>query len=278
MNLLSIIGGLLCVATIAACQRTIPIAQSSGETDRSRHRALTEEHIKNRPSGQQLIQGTRPVLGRVVAVASEQAKVDIGEVQPRFVPLKLGVEKNFLALPGDDLVLVLNEQNLVVDYHPLDQQTVEYRIMRGTIAQNLPVGHERVVIRTKAGPEESFEIRDSARSKMASIPVGVEIVFVLDGIDKIVDATFANPEALDRARRQPEQKSPIKGAHQRVEGTIAAPLSLDRITIRAFGRHEQSFDVRPLVQEKLMGMKKGEAVIVMTDTEDKIIDVAVPPR
>jgi hypothetical protein len=278
MNRLSIIGGMVCVAMIAACQRTAQQAQPASEGNRSLRGVSTDEHFRSKSNEPQFIPGNRPVLGRVVAVVSDQAKVDIGEVQPRFVPLKIAAEKNFKVLEGDDLVLVLNEQNLVVDYHPLDQKTVEHRIVRGTIAQNLPVGHERAVIRTKAGPEESFEIRDSVRSKIASIPVGVEIVFLIDETGKIADAGFANPDALNQARRQPERKSPIKGAHQRVEGTIVEPLNLDRVTIRTFDLHERAFDVRPLVQEKLAGMKKGDAVIVMIDTDEKIIDVAIPPR
>jgi len=282
MNILSpLIGGMVCIVLAAACQRSVTQSQSADKADKIDQpfqSALLEEHQKNQSKGPQFIQGDRLILGKVVAIASEQIEVDIGEVQPRFLPLKSATEKNFSIQPGDDLVLVLNEQNLVVDYHLLGDPTATHRIVRGTIAQNLPVGHHYAVVRAINGDEEDFEIVPSARSKIASIPVGVEAVFLLDETNKIVDATFANVDALSQARRQPEQKSAIKGAHQRIEGTIVEPLRLDRITIKTFDRHERSFFVHPLVEEKLASMKKGETVTVMIDTEDEIIDVAVPPR
>lgn len=282
MNILSLfIGGMVCMVLATACQRSVTQSQpadKADKTDQPFQSALLEEHQKDRSKGPQLIQGDRLILGKVVAIASKQIEVDIGEIQPRFLPLKSATEKNFSIHPGDNLVLVLNEQNLVVDYHLVGDSTMKHRIVRGTIAQNLPVGHHYAVIRATNGDEEDVEILPTARSKIASIPVGVEAVFLLDETNKIVDATFANADALSQARRQPEQKSTIKGAHQRVEGTIVEPLSLDRITIKTFDRQELSFFVHPLVQERLAGMKKGESITVMIDTEDEIIDVAVPPR
>jgi hypothetical protein len=75
----------------------------------------------------------------------------------------------------------------------------------------MAVGHEKAVIETKDGQEKSYEIRPQARSKMASIPVGIEAVFLVDETNKIVDVNFKDEAAAQRAGKVPEKKSPPKG-------------------------------------------------------------------
>ena len=92
-----------------------------------------------------MLEGNRSVLGKVQSVASDQIKVDIGEVQPRFLPLKQAQQKGFPAIKeGDDLIVILNAQNLLVDYHPVDGESSAHTVIRGEIAQNLPVGQEQL--------------------------------------------------------------------------------------------------------------------------------------
>ena len=145
-NHLSPCFGMIGITLAAGCQRPTMPPRPADKLDLPFHSALSEEHYKNRPKAPQLIQGNPVILGRVAAVMSEQIKVDIGEVQPRYLPLKTAMEKNFLIHPGDDLVLVLNEQHVVVDYHTLGDPMVGHRIVRGTIVQKLPVGHQYAVV------------------------------------------------------------------------------------------------------------------------------------
>ena len=66
----------------------------------------------------QLIAGDRVVLGTVVEVRSGQARIDIGESQPRFVPMGVRHDKGLPALqPGDLVEITVNDQNLLVDVH-----------------------------------------------------------------------------------------------------------------------------------------------------------------
>ena len=51
-------------------------------------------------------------------------------------------------------------------------------------------GHDKAVIRTTNGKEESHLVRPVARSKVASIPVGADVIFLIDELDKIVDVTY----------------------------------------------------------------------------------------
>lgn len=82
MNILvALVAGMLCVALTAACQRS---ATQTKPADKDKihqpfRSALLEEH-QNRSKGPQLIQGDRLILGKVVAIASKQIEVDIGEI------------------------------------------------------------------------------------------------------------------------------------------------------------------------------------------------------
>ena len=121
-------------------------------------------------------------------------------------------------------------------------------------------------------------IRSQARSKMASIPVGTDAIFLVDETNKIVDVNFSNKEAVSRAGETPEKKSPLKGAQRRVLGTIAEPLADNQITIRTHDGKEQPYQVRPLMRDKMGHLSKGEAVVLLIDDEDKVVDMAIPPQ
>jgi len=226
----------------------------------------------------QLLQGDRAVIGTVEAITGDQIKVNIGEVHPRFLPLRAARERGLATIkPGDQLMIVLNGDNLVVDYHPPDQTITEHRIIQGQIAQNLTIGHDTAVIRRLNGQEETLEIRPAARSKVASIPVGVESLFLIDEMNKIVDATFASVEDARQAGQQGERKSPLKGAHRQVEGIVVEPLRSGLITIQMEENVERSYEIRAPIEDKVAKLEKGQAVTLLVDTEDKVMDVAVAP-
>jgi len=224
-----------------------------------------------------LLQGDRLVLGKVLAITSGQLKVDIGEVQPRFLSYKEAQEKGFPSLrEGEDLIIVLNEQNLIVDFHPLDVSSAGHTIIRGEITQNLAIGQESVVIKS-ADQEQSFSVRSQARSKIGAIPVGVAAIFLIDETNQVADATFQDIQDTKQANQHPHRKSPIKGAHRKVDGTIVSPLRSNRITVRTENGSERPFEVRETLRQKVARLQKGDAVILMVDKENKVIDVAVPP-
>lgn len=235
------------------------------------------EAAQLRKDAETLLKADRSVLGKVLAVTSDQIKVDIGEVQPRFLPLKQARQKGFPSInEGDDLIVVVNAENLLVDYHPLDGEASAHTIIRGEIAQNLTIGHDTAVIRSN-GKEQSFAIRSQARSKLAAIPVGTPAVFLIDETNQIADATFPNVQAAKEAHRQPLANAPMKGAHKQVDGIVSGPLASNHISIRTSDGHEKPFEVRDTVESKLSGLRKGDSVILLVDTDNKVIDVAIPP-
>lgn len=264
---------MICFGLIGLWGSLLPMANSA----ESGQRINAGEGAQLRDDAEKLLKGNRSVLGKVLAITSDHIKVDIGEVQPRFLPLKQAQQKGFPGITeGDDLIVVLNAENLLVDYHPLEGQASAHTIIRGEIAQNLPVGQEQVVIKS-AGKELSFTIRSQVRSKVAAIPVGVAAVFLIDETNQIADVGLSGRQTGKQAERLTDSMPPIKGAHKQIDGTVTSPLRADRITVRTANGSEKPFEVRELIHSKLAALRKGDAVILLLDTENKVIDVAVPP-
>jgi len=264
---------MICFGLIGLWGSLLPMANSA----KSGQRINSGEGAQLRDDAEKLLKGNRSVLGKVLAITSDQIKVAIGEVQPRFLPLKQAQQKGFPGITeGDDLIVVLNAENLLVDYHPLEGQASAHTIIRGEIAQNLPVGQEQVVIKS-AGKERSFTIRSQVRSKVAAIPVGVAAVFLIDETNQIADVGLSGRQTGKQAERLTDSMPPIKGAHKQIDGTVTSPLRADRITVRTANGSEKPFEVRELIHSKLAALRKGDAVILLLDTENKVIDVAVPP-
>jgi hypothetical protein len=223
-----------------------------------------------------MIQGNRRIEGTVRKIAGGQIEVDTGEVEPRHLLLKEAEEKGFGSVkPGDRIEIVLNDQNLVVDFHPVNEQQGHVRL-RGQISQPLVIGHDTAVIRTEGGAEKTFGIKPLARSKMASIPIGSPVVFLIDESNQIVDVSFEDKAGLP-TDDDPKLKSPLKGAQQRVEGTLIAPLRSNTIRIRTPDGREHPYEIRPNVQDKLSDLKEGRMVILLLDNDNMVVDVALPP-
>ena len=233
--------------------------------------------VESHDAGVKSLMGQRVVLGTVEDIVSGQAKVDTGEVQPRFIPMKPRRDKGLPDLKkGDRVEITLNDQNLLVDVHQ-PGEVGHHRIVRGQLAQPLTTGHEKAVIRTTGGKEEPHFIRPVARSKVASIPVGVEAVFLIDEIDKIVDVTFGDREAVNRAAELWQKKTPLKGNFERIVGVVLKPLEDNRITIRTSEGEEKSYEVRPLVLPAVQGLSEGRSVVLLVDEGEKVTDIALPP-
>ncbi|MDP9131912.1 MAG: hypothetical protein M3M98_02105, partial [Nitrospirota bacterium] len=222
----------------------------------------------------QLLPGNRVLMGTVEEVRSDQARINTGEGQPRFIPMNVRKDKGLLDLKkGDQVELTVNDQNLLVDVHKAGEAS-HHRVIRGQLAGPLETGHEKAVIRTQEGKEESHQVRPVARSKVASIPVGADVTFLIDELDKIVDVTMGTTESVHRAAELGQQKSPLKGNLNQIVGVITKPLKDNTIVIRTEGGNEQSYEVRPLVQERLAKLSRGDSATLLVDEEHKVADVS----
>ena len=218
--------------------------------------------------------GHRIVTGTVDSISGGVIRVNTGELLPRFLSRREAAEKGVLPLKrGDKLQVVLNEQNLLVDYHRLGEERW-HRIIRGRLAQALPVGQEWAVIRQEGNTEEAFSVRPLARSKVSAMPVDVPAISLTDEANRIVDATFGSEEGLVR-QTAAWKRTPPKAPYRRVDGTLLR--AADRIWIHTSDGKEQSFETRPYVRDKLTALAGGSSVILLLDDEDKVADLATPP-
>ena len=226
----------------------------------------------------QLLPGDRVLLGTVAEVRSDQARIDTGEGQPRFIPMGVRKAKGLADLKkGDRVEITVNDQNLLVDVH-LTGESSHHRVVLGQLAQPLVTGHDQAVLRTTPNKEDSFFIRPVARSKVASIPVGVDAVFLIDELDRIVDVTFGSKEAVQRAAELWQKKSPLKGNFDRITGVIVNPLESNRVVIRTGVGKQEPYEVRSLAQLRLAKVSKGDEVVLLVDDENKVVDVAFFPN
>jgi hypothetical protein len=230
------------------------------------------------PTHPQQLAGERVLLGTVEEIKSDQAKINIGEEQPRYLPMNVRKDKGLPELKVGDLVeITINDQNLLVDVHKAGEIS-HHRVVRGQLAESMPTGFDKAVIRTTDGKEESHLIRPVAKSKVASIPVGADAIFLIDELDKIVDVTMGTTESVQRAAELGQKKSPLKGNFSQVTGKILKPLKDNSIVIRSEDGKEHSYQVRLLVQPRLAKLSKGDAVILLVDDEQKVTDIAFVPK
>jgi hypothetical protein len=208
--------------------------------------------------------------GTVESVRGDTVKVNTGELLPRYLSAREAGEKGMHTLTkGDQLQLVVNDQNVVVDYHLVGKEPW-HRIVRGRLAQPLPVGHEWAVIRPERGNEEAFAVRPLARSKVSAIPVNVDAIFLMDETNKIIDATFGSESTLEH-QTAAWKKSPPKAPYQRVEGTVLR--SPGWVVIKTEDGKQQTYEARPHLRDRL-AKAEGRSVVLMIDDENKISDVA----
>ncbi|MGE3151788.1 MAG: hypothetical protein AB7G48_09760 [Nitrospiraceae bacterium] len=240
--------------------------------------AWAEEPIRmeSYPGHLVLLPGERIVLGTVEAIEGGMIRVNIGELEPRFIPLKGALEKGEWSLKtGDRIELAVSAENLVVDYHPVNEPGW-HRIVRGQLAQPLVVGYEWAVIRTDNGKEEAFAVRPLARLKVAALPIGLPALFLIGETNKILDATFADDQVTHRQVQEWTRSVP-KASDRQLEATLITPPAL-MATVRTNDGKEHYVEVRPFVEDKLGNLPRGKSVILLLDDENKVTDVAIPPE
>lgn len=224
------------------------------------------------PGETTLLKGQRIETGTVVETLAAQIAVMSDHPRPRYLGIKEGLSPSI----GDKVEMVINAQNAVVDYYPASATRPTYQIVEGSLAASLAIGHEHAVVDTKEGKTRAFRIKPVVRSKIASIPLGVEAVFLVQN-GTILDSNFASEKAVERAEARPQEKTPIKGAHRQVAGTLVEPAAEGHVTILTqTGNDERSYEVRSYVMKKLITLKTGQGVILLVDRENKVIDVAIP--
>ena len=184
-----------CVLTAGLLLPTVSSLSPTAKAELSPHSAGASGSRGN----EIVLPDDRLVVGTVEEVKDGQVKVNTGHLMPRYLPLREATDNKMRPLIRGDLVEIwVNAQDLVVDYHPVDELGW-HRIIRGSLVQSLPVDQEWAVIKGDRGKEEAYAVRPLARSKVAAMPIGSSALFLVDKANKIVDATFGDDKALRQA-------------------------------------------------------------------------------
>jgi hypothetical protein len=222
-----------------------------------------------------LLPGEPIVLSTVEEIAGGMLRVNIGELEPRFLSLKRAIEQGEWPIKkGDRVEIAVSAENFVVDYHPINAPGW-HRLIKGRLAQPLIVGYGWAVIRTEGGKEEDFAVQSLARLKVAAMPIDVPALFLIGETNQILDATFGNEQDLQHHAQKWKRAVPTAPDRQ-LEGTMVKPPTIV-VTIRGKDGKEQQYEVRPFVEERLAKVPQNGDVILLLDGENKVTDVAAPP-
>lgn len=141
------------------------------------------------------------------------------------------------------------------------------RVVRGQPTEPLDTGHEKAVIHITNGNEASYLVRPVARRKVTSMPVGANVIFLIDVLDKVVDVTIGSVEPVHRVAELGQQESSLKGNLSQIVGVILKPLADHAVSIRTEDGNAHSYEVRPLIQPRLATLSKGDAAVLLVDDE-----------
>ncbi len=111
---------------------------------------------------------------------------------------------------------------------------------------------------------------------MASMPVGIDAVFLADETGAIIDVTFGSEDAVEQASHEYTRMSQPKSAHTRIDDVVFESLANNTITIETAVGKKRTYQVRPLLENELRDFKRGEHLTLLIDSDNYVIDVAKP--
>lgn len=136
------------------------------------------------------------IIGTVQHVKSGVIQVNVGQLEPLFLSSKAASDKGIWPVkPGDKLKIILSNENEPLDFHRPNEPGWDLAI-KGRLLQPLLGDLGWAVLQTDRGTNLPYKVAEDARHKVQHIPVGVPAVFLFDGQDVIVDATYGTDQAL----------------------------------------------------------------------------------
>jgi hypothetical protein len=237
-----------------------------------------KEQVISEATGSNL-PGNRMVIGRIKNIRSEEMEIDIGNVQPLYVPLKSAGMKGETFKSGDPIVVTLNDHNAIVDYHHPNEAS-HHQVLRGRLKTPLTVGLDKAVIETDQGVK-TFMVIERAKGKLTAMPVGADLLFLTDETGQVVDAQLASKQAVHESAEN--NKARIKGAHQQVRAVFKGAEQPSRsgpdggegrLKIFEQGR-ERVVPFRPPLT-KLERLQPGQDVVLLMDDQGYVLEIATP--
>jgi hypothetical protein len=230
----------------------------------------TQEQAAHQPSTT-LIPGDRIILGRVIAIKSQELEVDIGHLQRLYLPLKPSSEKHEDFKVGDPVLVTMNDHNAVVDYHHPSEPS-HHQVFKGRLTTPLTVGSDKAVIATDAGTK-TFLVAERAKGKLDAIPVGAEVWFLADETGLLVDAQLGSQQAVEESARN--NKARLLGAHAQHRAIFQQVEPNGHLRVMEAGQ-VRDFAVRPPLP-MVDQLKAGQEIVLLTDTDGYVLEIATAP-
>lgn len=257
------------VAVPAMAENGFGAAQDRSDRQRELRGPSIREEATSEATASSL-PGNRRVTGHIKDIRGNQMEIAIGNLQPLSVPLKMAADRGQTFKRGDAIVVTLNDHNAVVDYHHPDEAS-HHQVIRGKLSTPLTVGLDKAVIATDQGTK-TFLVADRAKSKLAAIPVGAEVLFMADETGRLVDAQLASTDAVRQSAEN--NKARIKGAHAQLQAIYQGTTGDDRITISEQGQDREVPFRAPL--RKLDRLQPGQDVVLLMDDAGYVMEVSTP--
>jgi hypothetical protein len=257
------------VVSPAMAERGFGPSQERSDQQREQRGPSIREEATSEATDQRL-PGNRRVMGRITDIRSDQIEIDIGNLQPLSVPLKMATDKGQTFKRGDEIVVTLSDHNAVVDYHHPNEAS-HHQVIRGKLSTPLTVGLDKAVIETDQGTK-TFLVAERAKGKLTAIPVGVEVLFMADESGRLVDAQLASTEAVQQSSEN--NKARIKGAHAQLRAVFQGRSGEDRIKIAEQGT-EREVPFRPPLR-KIDRLQPGQEVVLLMDDAGYIMEISSP--
>ena len=139
-----------------------------------------------------LVTDQRMIFGVVEDIRSQEIRVNIGDLMPRFLSLKQAKDKDRpVPRVGDVLVLVINNQNNVLEYHLYGEENWHV-LMQGSLVKPLSEDQTWALIKDPSGTINIMPIDRDARIKFAALPVGKDATFLVDATHSIIDVNWGS--------------------------------------------------------------------------------------
>lgn len=148
---------------------------------------LGEEPVFSGPNALRILENERFLLGTVVAIRAQEVQVNTGDLMPRFLSLRQAGDKHRTTpRVGDTLLLVVNDQNNVIQYHLYGQEEW-HLIVNGKLLKPLSREQYWVLIQFQSGQVKTTPIDPDIWNKVAVLPVGTTATFLLDNTHTVID-------------------------------------------------------------------------------------------
>lgn len=117
-----------------------------------------EELSSNGSNPLKLLENERLLLGMVEEIRAQEVRVDTGDLMPRYVSLRQAGDKHRTSpCVGDMLLLIVNDQNNVIQYHLYGEEEW-HALVNGKLVKPIPNDQYWALVQFQSGKVKTIPI------------------------------------------------------------------------------------------------------------------------